>query len=520
MSKSSEKEQCAAFRYVIGQEGRDIYNTMAFKDTEFDKIEVLFSKFDEYCEPRKNIIMERYKFNTRMQRSDETPDQYVIELKLLAKNCEFGALESELIRDRVVYGITSERVKERLLREQDLTLEKALELCRINEQSKEQMKVLHEAQGVNAIRQQNTKTKSDRGKFDANRRRDFKRDGKKQDHVSSCGKCGKSHPARECPAFGKKCYNCSKSNHFAKFCKSKKKVHTVDGVTDDEPLFIGAVNSMRNENSIYKMLMVEGSQIKFKVDTGSQANILPLSMFTKMNIEPSRLGQSTTKLSSYTGELLPVVGQCSLKCNNTTLNFFVVKTDQDPIIGLKASQDLNLIKIVLNVDNLDDKSAENIHDKFPNVFHGLGCLKDPYHIKIDPTVTPVVNPLRSTPVALREKLKKSLDEMEKTGVVEKVECPTQWVNSAVIIEKPDSEKLRICLDPRPLNEAIQREHFKMPTIEEITTRVAGAKVFSKLDANHGYWQILLDEESRLLTTFNTPFGRYCYKRMPFGIKSA
>ena len=125
------------------------------------------------------------------------------ELKLLAKNCEFGVLESELIRDRVVYGITSERVKERLLREQDLTLDKALELCRINEQSKEHMKVLNEAQGVNVIKQQNTKTRIDRGKFNANRRRDVKRDGKKQDYISSCGKCGKSHPIRECPAFGK-----------------------------------------------------------------------------------------------------------------------------------------------------------------------------------------------------------------------------------------------------------------------------------------------------------------------------
>ena len=85
--------------------------------------------------------------------------------------------------------------------------------------------------------------------------------------------------------------------------------------------------------------------------------------------------------------------------------------------------------------------------------------------------------------------------------MEKVECPTEWVNSAVIIEKPNREKLHICLDPRPLNEAIQREHFKMPTIEEIVMRVAGAKIFFKLDTNHGYWQIPLDEESRTLTTF-------------------
>lgn len=99
----------------------------------------------------------------------------------------------------------------------------------------------------------------------------------------------------------------------------------------------------------------------------------------------------------------------------------------------------------------------------------------------------------STSIALREKLKRSLDEMETDGVIEKVDTPTEWVNFVVVVEKPNSDKIRICLDPRPLNEAIQREHFKMPTIEEITTRIAGAKIFTKLDANHGYWQIPLDD---------------------------
>ena len=159
MAKSDEKEQCAAFRYVIGQEGRDIYNTTAFTEAQVDKIDELFKKFEEYCEPRKNIIVERYKFNTRVQRNDETADQYVTELKrLLAKNCNFGALEVELIRDRVVYGTNSERVKKRLLREEDLTLDKALKLCRVNEQSSQQIKAMKEERDVNAIRKQNTKT--------------------------------------------------------------------------------------------------------------------------------------------------------------------------------------------------------------------------------------------------------------------------------------------------------------------------------------------------------------------------
>ena len=110
--------------------------------------------------------------------------------------------------------------------------------------------------------------------------------------------------------------------------------------------------------------------------------------------------------------------------------------------------------------------------------------------------------------------------MEKKGVIRKVDVPTDWVNSIAIVEKPGTGKLRICLDPRHLNQAIKREHYQLPTVEEIATRVSGAKVFSKLDARHGYWQIPLDESSQLLTTFNTPFGRWCFTRMPLGIKSA
>jgi hypothetical protein len=453
MSKSSEKEQCAAFRYVIGQDGRDIYNTMKFTEAQTDKIDVLFAKFDEYCEPRRNTIMERYKFNTRVQRDDETADQYATELKLLAKNCNFGSLEDELIRDRVVYGIKSERVRERLLRERELTLDKALEVCQINEQSEEQLKVLNDVQSVKAIGKHN-KSGNYRSKLDANRRRDFKHNGgNKQEEISCCGKCGKSHPAKKCPDFGKKGFKCDKKNHFAKFCKSKK-IHAVDKAsTDDEPLFIGAVNSIHNEENVFKTLSIEENEIKFKIDTGSQANIIPLPTFEKMKLKQTRLERPTAKLTSYTGDYLPVVGECNLKCNNKTFKFFVVKTGQVPIIGLKASQELNLIKIIMNVNNVIGQSAETIHEKFPKVFQGLGCLKNPYHIEVDPTITPVVSPLRSTPVALRERLRSSLDDMEEKGVVEKVDGPTEWVNSTVIIEKPNSDKLRICLDPRPFNEA-------------------------------------------------------------------
>ena len=95
---------------------------------------------------------------------------------------------------------------------------------------------------------------------------------------------------------------------------------------------------------------------------------------------------------------------------------------------------------------------------------------------------------------------------------------TVWVNSMVAVVKPN--KLRICIDLRDLNEAIRREHFPMTTIEEVVADMPQAKVFSVLDATSGYWQVKLDEASSKLCTFNTPFGRYRFTRLPFGIKSA
>ena len=115
MSEKTEKERCGAFLYLIGQSGRDVYYTMTITDAEKDKLDVLFTKFEEYCNSKQNVTMELYKFNMCNQ-GKETVNQYVVVLTLLAKNCKFGSLEDEMIRDRMVCGITSEQVKGRLLR--------------------------------------------------------------------------------------------------------------------------------------------------------------------------------------------------------------------------------------------------------------------------------------------------------------------------------------------------------------------------------------------------------------------
>ena len=90
----------------------------------------------------------------------------------------------------------------------------------------------------------------------------------------------------------------------------------------------------------------------------------------------------------------------------------------------------------------------------------------------------------------------------------------------VIVEKPNTRKLRICLDPKNLNDYIRHKHYPIPTLDDAIAKIGNSKYYSKLEFTSSYWQVKLAYESSLLNTFNTPYERYRFTRMPFGIKSA
>ena len=102
------------------------------------------------------------------------------------------------------------------------------------------------------------------------------------------------------------------------------------------------------------------------------------------------------------------------------------------------------------------------------------------------------------------------------GVITHVDQLMDWVLSIIYIWKADG-KLHLCLDPCDLNEAICHDHHKTPTVEEVAHEFVHSCYFTKLDAHHRYWLIVPDQESSLLTTFNSPFGRYCFLHLPFGL---
>ena len=126
-------------------------------------------------------------------------------------------------------------------------------------------------------------------------------------------------------------------------------------------------------------------------------------------------------------------------------------------------------------------------------------------------------PPRRLPHAIRPKVKEELDKLVQTGVIIPVTKPTSWVSQLCVAEKKKSGALRICIDPKPLNKALKRPLYQLPVIDDILPELAEAKLFSKLDLSSAFWQLRLDEESSMLTTFNSPFGRFRWLRLPFGL---
>ena len=551
----SEEEKVAVFMCTIGRRGQDIRDTFEFdldKDgEEIVTVRMLFQQFEQYCKPRKNLIVERHRFLTRNQEQSETIDQYVTELKNLASSCEWGDIKEDLICSRIASGIVSTRVRERLLREPDLKLKRAIEICQADELSLQQLKLFDKDKEVGAI----NKTRKPRQKYVP--RSDQTEDRKPSEHQNgnktwkTCTNCGNKHPKQKCPAFGRQCNKCKKLNHYAKMCRSSGKLNAVKTKdlkpeeTGDDYLFLDSITApvdetktSSNNQAEYVTLSVNNTEVKMKLDTGAEVNVIPIKTYkTLASSTRIPLRKPTLNLIAYNGEPVPVKAVCKLQCKHRgeeyDLEFYITETPSEPVLSIAACKRLNLIKFTqeLQVKSVDrdplmtaqqtteDEFQKQIQAEYSDVFTGLGCLSRPYHMEIDPNADPVIHPPRKVPHPVRNQLAKTLDDMVKQGVLEKVDGPSDWVNSIVVVQKKDGS-LRICIDPKDLNKALKREHYQLPTIEEIAARMPGARYFSTLDARSGYWQIPIDEESAKLTTFNTPFGRFHFTRMPFGIRSA
>ena len=203
--------------------------------------------------------------------------------------------------------------------------------------------------------------------------------------------------------------------------------------------------------------------------------------------------------------------------------FYVVKgQNSGNLLSLSTAQDLGLITLHINNVSTKDAALDNIIAKHKSVFNGLGKLKGTtVKLDIDKTVTPKALPQRRIPYHIRDKVKSALTELEKQDVIERVpdDQATPWVQPIVAVPKKDGN-VRICVDMRFPNEAIQRVRHPIPTVNDISVELNGAKYFTKLDLSQAYHQLVLDEQSRYITTFSTHIGLFRYKRLNYGTNAS
>jgi len=298
--------------------------------------------------------------------------------------------------------------------------------------------------------------------------------------------------------------------------------------------------------------------IQGKVDTGAMVACMPLSMLKEIGMDQKDLMPSTAQLRGVTGADLKTCGELKTQvtCNGITHSTTVIVTQlgNELILGLNFCKLFGLVTLAdtciqrkVSVDQpveavhitdecevnyspllqkwqkhlpLGIKTGDPLSDLkliFPEMFDGtVGLFDGEVDLKLSPEAKPVQLPPRAVALSVLPKLKKELDKMESDGIIRPCPETTDWVHNLVIVSKKNGD-IRLCLDPKNLNKHLVRSVHYTASWEDVQHSFRHGQYFSTLDAKSGYWTKKLSADSQLLTAFNTPFKKYCFVRLPFGL---
>ena len=320
-------------------------------------------------------------------------------------------------------------------------------------------------------------------------------------------------------------------------------------ITFDEIENSQALGDLTLSNKVGKVITQ-----RFKLVSGACDNLLPIGVYSQMFDKDDRDLKGTiddrVKLIAANNKVIKQLGTVSLRVKvvdrEKVCRFYVVPNTCRPILGLPNLKIMDLVQFEVSttsqwpdyVSSIEPSTSNTIPSestaicqgivkdqvlsKYNKVFTGLGRLKvTPVKIHLKPGVKPQQKPCRRVPIAIRGKFKEELDSMEGQGTIKKLDknTVTPWLNSFVNVGTDDG-RLRVCLNPTGLNPYINRQVCNSYTLDEISYMLKDAKVMSVVDANKGFFQIPLDEESKLLTAMSTPYGVYIFNVLAMGLSLA
>lgn len=548
--------------------GTDVYDihdtlTIAAPDEANDVYKRSTDALTTHFEPKVSTSFAIFEFRDCKQQDSETVSEYVTRLRTKAKNCNFHDEDQE-IKNQVIFSCTSQTLRRRALRE-DYKLDELLKVARGLELSEAQAtrvealdpspgsvnKVYHKQQQQHKSRsqqqqsqhkpqQQHNTQQQQQHKFP----RKFHNTQQQQQQRNSdcCGNCGHTlpHTHGTCPARGQECAKCHKIGHFARACRSrpqnqqqhrnrqrnnKDRANIVtssheddDFVYEDDSDYAFSATP-RTSKLPRRELLICGSPVTMTVDSGATVNILDSATYKGLRSPPA-LRKATTRVYPYGSNTpLDIPG-----CFSADFNFrgtvvhatvHVVRGTGGNLLSFTTAQELGVLSLAQNISHTGDVTTE-----FQDLFDGVGKINTKtISLHIDNSIQPKQQPLRRVPFHVRKDVDAELNRLLKLDIIEKAEGPTSWVSPVVVVPKKSSG-VRLCVDMRQANKAVQRERHPMPTIDELITDLNGSTVFSTVDLTSGYHQFELDPASRHVTTFTTHQGLFRYKRLMFGINAA
>lgn len=543
------KVRTASLLTIIGADGFKLYDTIPWTTEEKESIKGILDGFEKHIVPPTNVIYERYLFNAAKQEDNETVDVFVYRLRKLIATCTYGNLSDEMLRDRLVFGIVNEATRKKLLTTSNLDLNTAITMCQLDEQTDIRLKQMKSTR-----ERENNEEPVNKVMY--------------KQKFNHCDYCGGEHQRTnrfnryKCPAFGKICQKCGMKNHYTNVCLNsdnrmnnkhgdsrsnrttykRRNVRAIEEIerhendscteSDDnvevcymlnECKFHGSNKSKQKNSLLYAKLNFiinrERKNVSCLCDTGSTCNVIGITKLQQIIQRDPKLQPSNVNLRGFTGDMIKTLGTypiiCEIEGIQKKLIFQVVNINQKPLLSANTCQKLGLIKFK-QVNSISAKnSSELLLSEFEDLFEGDGQMEGEIELEIDPNVKPIQQHPRRVPVTVRDDLKTLLKDLEARRMISKVDRHTEWTSNMLIVKKGD--KLRLCVDPYELNKALLRPKYQIPTIEEILPELAKARIFTKLDLKNGFWQVKLHKNSRELTTFWTPFGRYCWNVLPFGL---
>ncbi len=278
-----------------------------------------------------------------------------------------------------------------------------------------------------------------------------------------------------------------------------------------DSFFLDAVNS--GDDAWYVNIGMCGTALTFKIDTGADITVMSQDTYNRLSIRP-KLTKLSTNLMSPGGKLecngcFTAATTYKNRCYDIDV-YVAASPYANNLLGRNEATMMGLVK-----------RLEEVIWGYEDVFGDIGLMDaEPVKIKLRRDAIPysVVTP-RRIPFPQLPKVEAEIKCMLQMGVIEEVTEPMEWCAPMVPVPKKNGT-VRICVDLKWLNEAVEREKFVLPTLEDIAPELVASTVYSTLDASSGFWQLPLDPESSKLTTFLSPFGRFCFRRLPFGITSA